>query len=87
MLLIDNPPAAIAFQADLRSSSTLNVQAARLPFDLYDAFFRWDPNDNILAEVLAACNERMLSATRQQQGPEAADDVADDDIRDVLPED
>jgi hypothetical protein len=87
MLVIDNPPAAIAFQADLRSSSTLKVQAAR-PFDLYDAFFRWDPGDKILLEVLAACNERMLSAAgRQQPGPEAADDVADDDIRDVLPED
>ena len=76
-----------AFQADLRASGVLNVRASRPPFAGYDAHFRWDRNDKILNEVLAACNTRMLDAARQQPaaGPDD-DDETEDDIKDVLPE-
>ena len=87
MLVIDNTATATAFQADLRSSSTLKVRASRPPFEMHDAHFRWDRNDKTLTEVLAACNERMLDAARRQQpGSEPDDEVAEDDIKDVLPE-
>jgi hypothetical protein len=87
MLVIDNPATAIAFQADLRSSNTLIMRASRPPFELHDAHFRWDRNDKILNEVLAACKGHMLDAARRQQpGPETDDEVAEDDIKDVLPE-
>jgi hypothetical protein len=87
MLVIDNTAAATAFQADLRSSSTLKVRASRPPFDMHDAYFRWDRNDKILNEVLAACNTRMLDAARQRPaaGPDDDDDT-EDDIKDVLSE-
>lgn len=87
MLVIDNTAAATAFQADLRSSSALKVRASRPPFEGYDAFFRWDRNDKILNDVLAACNTRMLDAARQQPaaGPDDDDDT-EDDIKDVLSE-
>jgi hypothetical protein len=87
MLVIDDTATATAFQADLRSSGALKVRAARPPFEGYDAFFRWDRNDKILNEVLAACKGGMLDAARRQQGaPESNDETADDDINDVLPE-
>ena len=40
MLVIDDAATAAAFQADLRTSGTLNVRASRPPFDLHDAHFR-----------------------------------------------
>ena len=87
MLVIDNPATATAFQADLRSSSSLKVRAARPPFEGYDAFFHWDRNDKVLTEVLAACKGGMLDAARRQRpGPAPDDETAEDDIKDVLPE-
>lgn len=87
MLVIDNTAAATAFQADLRSASALNLRASRPPFELHDAHFRWDRNDKVLNEVLAACRGGMLDAARRHQPGAGADDgVADDDIKDVLPE-
>lgn len=87
MLVIDNTATATAFQADLRSSSTLKVRASRPPFEMHDAYFRWDRNDKILNEVLAACKGGMLDAARRQRpGPELDDENAEDDIKDVLPE-
>jgi hypothetical protein len=87
MLVIDNTAAATAFQADLRSSSALNVRASRPPFEGHDAHFRWDRNDKILNDVLAACKGGMLDAARRQQrGPESDGGLAEDDIKDVLPE-
>ncbi len=87
MLVIDNTAAATAFQADLRSSSTLKVRAARPPFEMHDAYFRWDRNDKVLNEVLAACKGGMLDAARRQRpGPESNDENAEDEIKDVLPE-
>jgi len=87
MLVIDDAATAAAFQADLRTSGTLNVRASRPPFDLHDAHFRWDRNDKILNEVLAACSTRMLDAARRQPaaGPDDDDDT-EDDIKDVLSE-
>ena len=85
MLVIDNPAAAAAFQADLRSSSTLEVKASRLPYDYHHAHFRWDPNDKILNEVLSACKGATREATRRQPVPSSDDDEdAEDDIKDVL---
>ncbi len=87
MLVIDDAAAASAFQADLRSSSTLKVRASRPPFELHDAYFRWDRNDKILNEVLAACKGGMLDAARRQRpGRELDDESAEDDIKDVLSE-
>ena len=87
MLVIDNAATATAFHADLRSSSTLKVRAARPPFEMHDAYFRWDRDDKTLAEVLGACNARMLDAGRRQQPePETDDEAGEDDIKDVLPE-
>ncbi len=87
MLVIDNPAAVTAFQADLRRSNALNVRASRPPFDMHDAHFRWDRNDKVLNEVMAACKGRMLDAARRQRpGPESNDENAEDDIKDVLPE-
>lgn len=87
MLVIDNTATAIAFQADLRSSSTLKVRAARPPFEMHDAHFQWDRDDRVLNEVLAACKGGMLNAARRQKpGPESNDEMAEDDINDVLPE-
>ena len=87
MLVIDNTATATAFQANLRSSSSLKVRAARPPFELHDAFFRWDRNDKVLTEVLAACKGGMLDAARRQRpGPAPDDENAEDDIKDVLPE-
>ena len=87
MLVIDNVATATAFQADLRSSSSLKVRASRPPFEMHDAYFRWDRNDKILTDVLAACKGGMLDAARRQRpGPEPDDETAEDDIKDVLPE-
>jgi hypothetical protein len=86
-LVIDDAATATAFQADLRRSSTLKVRASRPPFEFHEAHFRWDRNDKTLAEVLAACNGRMLDAARRQPpGSESDDEAAEDDIKDVLPE-
>jgi len=87
MLVIDNAATATAFQADLRNSSSLKVQASRPPYDYHEARFQWDPNDKILAEVLAACKSGMLDAARRQPpAPEADAEADEDDIKDVLPE-
>ena len=87
MLVIDNPATATAFQADLRNSSALNLRASRPPFELHDAHFRWDRNDKVLNEVLAACKGGVLDAAhRPQPGAGTDDDAADNDIKDVLPE-
>ena len=54
---------------------------------VHDAHFHWDPNDKILTEVLAACKGGVLDAARRHQPGAAADDeMAEDDIKDVLPE-
>ena len=85
--MIDNAATTTAFHADLRSSSTLKVRASRPPFEMHDAYFRWDRNDKTLTEVLGACNARMLDAGRRQRpGPESDDEAVEDDIKDVLPE-
>lgn len=87
MLVIDNTATTAAFQADLRGSSALNLRASRPPFELHDAHFRWDRDDKILTEVLTACKGGVLDATRRQQPDAAADEeIAEDDIKDVLPE-
>jgi hypothetical protein len=86
MLVIDNAAAATAFQADLRSSSTLLVKASRLPFDFHEAHFHWDPNDKILNDVLAACKGGKLDARRQPAAGPDDDDDPDGDIKDVLSE-
>ena len=85
MLVIDNPAAAAAFQADLRSSSTLLVKASRPPFDYHHAHFSWDSNDKVLNEVLAACKGGTRDAARRQPASNQDDDEdAEDDIKDVL---
>jgi len=87
MLVIDNPAAAAAFQADLRSSSTLQVKASRLPYDYHHAHFSWDPNDKVLNEVLAACKGGTRDAARRPPVSSSDDDEdAEDDIKDVLME-
>jgi hypothetical protein len=87
MVMIDNPATATAFNADLRTSRTLRVRAARPPFELHTANFNWDPNDKTLQEVLTACSTRMLdSARRSQRDAEKDDDDTEDDVGDVLPE-
>ena len=87
MLVIDNVATATAFDADLRSSSSLKVRASRPPFEMHDAYFRWDQNDKVLTDVLAACKGSMLDAGRRQRpDPEADDEAVEDDIKDVLPE-
>ena len=84
-LVIDNQATATAFNADLRTSTTLKVRATRPPFELHDAFFQWDRNDKTLQEVLSACNTRMLDTARRSQRAEKDDDDEDeDDIKDVL---
>ena len=87
VLVIDNPAAAAAFQADLRSSSTLLVKASRPPFDYHHAHFSWDPNDKVLNEVLAACTGSARDAARRQPASGADDDDdTEGDIKDVLPD-
>ena len=86
MLVIDNAAAATAFQADLRSSSRLLVRASRPPFDYHEARFRWDPDDKVLNDVLAACKGGAPGTARHQPSAESNDENAEDDIRDVLPE-
>jgi len=85
ILVIDNPAAAAAFQADLRSSSTLLVKASRPPYDYHHAHFSWDPNDKVLNEVLAACKGGTRDAARRQPVSDPDDDEdAEDDIKGVL---
>lgn len=86
MLVIDNAATAAAFQADLRSSSTLLVKASRPPFDYHHAHFHWDPNDKVLNEVLAACKGGKLDARRQPASGADDDDDTEGDIKDVLSE-
>jgi len=88
ILVIDYQATATAFLAELRSSGTLKVRASRPPFELHDAFFRWDREDKTLKEVLAACQGRMLDNDRRKQPSSDPDDdeALDDAIKDVLPE-
>jgi hypothetical protein len=89
ILVIDYAVTATAFLADLRTSDTLKVRASRPPFELHDAFFRWDREDKTLKGVLAACQERMLDSDRRKQPssePDDDDGALDDAIKDVLPE-
>jgi len=88
MVVIDNPATATAFNADLRTSTTLKVRVSRPPFELHTANFSWDPNDKTLQEVLAACNTRMLDTARRGQRTTDRDDDEDEDedVGDVLPE-
>lgn len=89
ILVIDYQATATAFLADLRTSSTLKVRASRPPFELHDAFFRWDREDKALKGVLTACQGRMLDSDRRKKppsGPDDDDDAIDDAIKDVLPE-
>ena len=87
-VVIDNVATATAFHADLRTSRTLKVRASRPPFQMHDAYFRWDPKDKVLNEVLSACNLRMLQENRKPpaSSKEDEDDESEDDVGDVLPE-
>lgn len=88
ILVIDYPATATAFLAELRTSSTLKVRAARPPFEMHDAHFRWDNADKTLNEVLAACQGRMLDSNRRKQPSSDSDDDdegLDSAIKDVLP--
>jgi hypothetical protein len=88
ILVIDYRATATAFLADLRTSNTLKVRASRPPFEMHDAYFRWDREDKALKEVLAACHGRMLDASRQKQPSSESDDddePLDNAIKDVLP--
>ncbi len=89
ILVIDYHPTATAFVADLHTSSTLKVRASRPPFQMHDAYFRWDREDKALKEVLAACQGRMLDSNRRTQpssDPDDDDKTLDDAIKDVMPE-
>jgi hypothetical protein len=88
VLVIDYQATATAFLADLRTSSTLKVRASRPPFELHDAFFRWDRADKALNGVLAACQGRMLDVDRRRQSSSDPDDddALDDAIKNVLAE-
>jgi hypothetical protein len=87
ILVIDYQPTATAFVAALRTSNTLKVRATRPPFEVHDAHFRWDTEDNALKDVLAACQGRMLDTDRRKQpSPDDDDEALDDAIKDVLPE-
>jgi len=83
MLVIDDPSAVAAFQAGLRSSSTLKVRASRPPFEMHDAHFQWDPDDKVLNEVLAGC-KAAVDARRQPNGQDADEAMAAEDIMNVL---
>lgn len=88
IVVIDYQATATAFLADLQTSNTLKVRASRPPFDLHDAYFRWDRQDKTLKSVLAACQGRMLDADRRKQPSSDQDDddgALDDAIKDVLP--
>lgn len=85
MLVIDNPSAVTEFQAGLRSSSTLKVRASRIPFEMHDAHFQWDPDDKILNDVLAACKGGASEAVRfRAPDSDADDEIAGEDILNVL---
>jgi hypothetical protein len=89
ILVIDYQSTATAFLADLRTSGTLKVRAARPPFEMHDAHFRWDAEDKALKDVLAACQGRMLDTDRRNRpspDPDDDDKALDDAIKDVLPE-
>lgn len=87
MVVIDNAATVTAFDAELRASDKLKVRVSRPPFEMHDAYFAWDRNDRTLAEVLAACDTRMLDAARRKPpGRDAVDDDDEDDVKDVLPE-
>ncbi|MBB5048167.1 hypothetical protein HNR60_002929 [Rhodopseudomonas rhenobacensis] len=85
IVVIDYQPTATAFLAELRASTTLKVRVSRSVFEMHDAGFRWDPDDPVLKEVLAACQSPMLDDRRQDQ-PDDTDEALDEAIRDVLPE-
>jgi hypothetical protein len=83
MLVIDDPSAVAEFQAGLRSSNSLKVRASRLPFEMHDAYFQWDPGDKVLNEVLDGC-KAAADARRQPNGQDADDEIANEDIPNVL---
>lgn len=87
IVVIDYQPTAAAFLAELRTATTLKMRVSRMPFELHDAYFRWDPQDAVLKGVLAACGASTSDDKRQQQpAPDDNDEPLDDAIRDVLPE-
>ncbi|NVN87528.1 MAG: hypothetical protein HXX15_15740 [Rhodopseudomonas sp.] len=87
IVVIDYQPTATAFLADLRTATKLEVRVSRMPFELHDAHFRWDPQDAVLAGVLAACQGSTPDDKRHKQpAPDDTDEPLDDAIRDVLPE-
>jgi hypothetical protein len=87
IVVIDYQPTATAFLSELRAATTLKVRLSRPPFELHDAFFKWDPQDAVLNGVLSACQGSMLDDRRSKQPAADDDDEAlDGAIGDVLPE-
>ncbi|ABD87713.1 hypothetical protein [Rhodopseudomonas palustris] len=85
IVVIDYQPTATAFLAELRASTTLQVRVSRSVFEMHDAGFRWEPDDPVLKDVLAACHGTMPDDKRQNQ-PDDNDEPLDDAIREVLSE-
>jgi len=86
IVVIDYQPTAAAFLADLRTATKLEVRVSRMPFELHDAHFRWDPQDAVLAGVLAACQGSPDDKRAKQPAADDNDEPLDDAITDVLPE-
>lgn len=87
IVVIDYQPTATAFLAELGSATTLKLRASRMPFELHDAHFRWDPQDAVLKAVLAACQVPTPDDKRAKQpAADDNDEPLDDAIKDVLPE-
>jgi hypothetical protein len=87
VVVFDYQPTVAAFFAELRTASTLKVRVSRMPFEMHDAYFSWDPKDPILNGVLTACQGSMPHDKPSK--PPAADDddePLDDAIGGVLPE-
>jgi hypothetical protein len=87
VVVFDYQPTVATFFAELRKASTLKVRVSRMPFEMHDAYFKWDPQDPLLNSVLSACQGSMPQD--KQSKPPAADDddePLDDMIGDVLPE-
>lgn len=89
IVTIDYAPTATAMLADLKTSSTLKVRVSRPPFEMHDGNFRWDPEDRVLKDVLAACQGRMLDSGSRKPSAASDDDndeALDDAIKDVMAE-
>jgi hypothetical protein len=87
VVVFDYQPTVAAFFAELRKASTLKVRVSRMPFEMHDAYFKWDPQDPLLNSVLTAC-QGSLPQDKQSRQPAADDDdePLDDMIGDVLPQ-